>query len=86
MTKVGKKLRVIIGDDTGIAKGFFHENEAIQKNESIVIFKAEAKVVKGHIELQEQGRSTKIDISKKEVMEVNEKFDLSKTEWEEGDS
>jgi hypothetical protein len=49
---VKNKFRVILGDETGKVKGFFFENEAIKEGNTVVIFRAEAAVVKEHIEIQ----------------------------------
>jgi len=49
---VKNKFRVILGDETGKVKGFFFENEAIKERNTVVIFRAEAAVVKEHIEIQ----------------------------------
>ena len=43
---VGRRARVILGDETGIVKAFLYKVDAIKAGESIVVFKAEAKVVK----------------------------------------
>lgn len=45
-------MRVVLGDETGKVKGFFFENDAIKEGNTVVIFKAEAAVVKEHIEIQ----------------------------------
>lgn len=42
----------MLGDETGKVKGFFYENEALKEGNTIVIFRAEASVVKEHIEIQ----------------------------------
>jgi hypothetical protein len=39
-------VRVVLGDETGIVKGFLYANENIKEGETIVIFKAESRVVK----------------------------------------
>lgn len=46
------KLRVVLGDETGKVKGFLYENDSIKEGNTIVIFRAEARVVKEHIEIQ----------------------------------
>lgn len=46
---VKNRVRVVLGDETGKVKGFFYENEALKEGNTIVIFRAEASVVKEHI-------------------------------------
>lgn len=43
---VKNKLRVVLGDETGVVKAFLFENDAIKQGNTIVIFRAEAAVVK----------------------------------------
>jgi len=43
---VGKKGRIVLGDETGIVKAFMYLNDALKEGNSVVIFKAEANVVK----------------------------------------
>lgn len=45
-------MRVVIGDESGIVNGFFNDTPAIVAGASIVIFKADSKVQKEHIEIQ----------------------------------
>jgi hypothetical protein len=45
-------VRVVFGDETGKVKGFVFANEALKEGNTVVIFRAEAAVVKEHIELQ----------------------------------
>ena len=40
------RVRVVLGDETGKVKGFFYENEALKEGNTVVIFRAEASVVK----------------------------------------
>ena len=44
-------MRVVLGDETGIIKGFMYGNEALRVDETVVIFKGVANVIKEHIEL-----------------------------------
>ena len=43
---VGKKARVVLGDQTAIVKAFLFNDECIKEGNTIVIFKAEAAVIK----------------------------------------
>lgn len=43
---VKNKVRVVLGDETGKVKGFLYENEALKEGNTVVIFRAEASVVK----------------------------------------
>ena len=43
---VKNKVRVVFGDETGKVKGFLYENEALKEGNTVVIFRAEACVVK----------------------------------------
>lgn len=49
---VGRKARVVLGDQTGVVKAYLWGDENLKVGASIVIFKAEAPVVKEHIEIQ----------------------------------
>lgn len=79
MENVGKRDRVVLGDETGIVKGFFWGNEAFKVGNTVVLFKAEAPVIREHIELQ----NGKADIARREVREVNKANDISAKEWVE---
>lgn len=43
---VGKKARVVLGDETAIIKAFLFESEHVKVGETVVLFGAEARVVK----------------------------------------
>ena len=55
---VGKRDRVVLGDETGIIRAFLWNNPALKVGNTVVLFKAQANVVKEHIEIQlmERGR------------------------------
>lgn len=77
------KVRVIFGDETGKVKGFFYENEAIKEGNTVVIFRAEASVVKEHIEIQ-LPKGGRVEESKnKKINEVDESVDISAKAWVE---
>ncbi len=44
--QVGKKARVVLGDETAIIRAFLFADEHIKVGESVVVFGAEARVVK----------------------------------------
>lgn len=69
-----------MGDETGIVKAFFYQNDALKEGNTIVIFRAEATVVKEHIEVQlmERGR---VDVARREIRDVNKAYDVSAKEW-----
>jgi hypothetical protein len=47
---VGKRARVVLGDETGIVKAFLYANsEGLVVDGTVVLFRAEASVVKEHI-------------------------------------
>jgi hypothetical protein len=74
---------VVLGDETGIIKAFlWANNEALKVDSTIVIFKAEAPVVKEHIEIQLMERG-KVDTARREVRDVNKGNDISAKEWVE---
>ena len=73
-----------MGDETGIIKAFLYKNDAIKVGESVVVFKAEARVVKEHIEIQVM-EGGKVDVARRQVENVNEKHDVSAKEWIEAD-
>lgn len=75
-------MRVVLGDETGIIKGFMYANDALQADNTVVIFRAEGAVVKQHIELQLMERG-KVDIARRNITDVNKKYDVSEKEWVE---
>jgi hypothetical protein len=80
---VGKRARVVLGDETGVVKAFlWANNEALQVNSTVVLFRAEAAVVKEHIEVQLMERG-KVDTARREVRDVNKNNDISAKEWVE---
>lgn len=80
---VGKKARVVLGDETGTVKGFlFNGSGVLKEGVTIVLFKGEARVVKEHIEIQLMERG-KIDIANREIKEVDKSIDISAKEWVE---
>lgn len=83
MEVVGKRARVVLGDETGVVKAFlWANNEALQVNSTVVLFRAEAAVVKEHIEVQLMERG-KVDTARREVRDVNKNHDISAKEWVE---
>jgi len=79
---VGKKGRIVLGDETGIVKAFMYLNDALKEGTTVVIFKAEANVVKEHIEVQLMERG-KVDVARREIRDVNKNHDVSAREWVE---
>jgi ssDNA-binding replication factor A large subunit len=73
-------LRCTLGDDTGLVRAFLPDEPALRVGKSVVLFDCEARVVKEHIEVQ-LGRNGRIDVARKEVDRVNEKFNLSDKSW-----
>ena len=45
-------MRVVLGDETGIVKGFMFHDEWLEEGNSVALFRATAIVVKEHIEIQ----------------------------------
>lgn len=82
MKPVGRKARVILGDETGIVKAFLYQNDSVKVGETVVLFKAEAPVVKEHIEVQLMERG-KVDRARREIRDVDESRDISAKEWVE---
>jgi hypothetical protein len=82
--EVGRKARVVLGDETGIVKAFLYKSEHIVKGETIVLFRAEARVNHEHIEVlvMEGG---KVDAARRKIEEVKESNDISAKEWVEAD-
>ena len=79
---VGRKARVVLGDETAIVRAFLFENEHIKVGETVVLFSAEARVVKEHIEIQVP-KEGKVDRARRAVEDVNESVDISAKEWVE---
>jgi len=50
--KVGRNLRVVLGDNSGVANAFLPEAQDIVEGESIALFNARAEVLHEHIEIQ----------------------------------
>jgi hypothetical protein len=77
---VGKRCRVVLGDETGIVKAFLWNHEALEEGKTVVLFRAESNVVKEHIEVQLMERG-KVDEARREVRDVNKSNDVSAKEW-----
>lgn len=69
-----------MGDETAIVRAFLFDSENLKVGESVVLFGAEAKVIKEHIEIQVP-REGKVDKARKRVEDVNESLDISAKEW-----
>lgn len=78
--QVGKRGRIVLGDETGIVRAFLFLDEHVRVNETIVLFGAESRVVKEHIEIQVP-REGKVDRARRVIEEVDEKNDISAKEW-----
>lgn len=59
-----------MGDETAIVRAFLFADEQVKVGESIVLFGAEARVVKEHIEIQVP-REGKVDKARRKVEDVN---------------
>ena len=79
---VGKKARVVLGDETGIVKAFMYQSEDLVEDNTVVVFKAMAEVVHEHIELQLMKRG-RVEKARREIRDVNKKVDVSAKEWME---
>ena len=55
-------------------------DESVKVNETIVVFGAESRVVKEHIEIQVP-REGKVDKARRAIEQVDEKNDISAKEW-----
>ena len=82
--EVGKRIRVRLGDDTAVINAFLYPNDAIKEGATIALFRAEAKVMKEHIELQymPKGRSEE---GRRKINDVNDEVDISAKEWIEAE-
>ena len=80
MESVGKRCRVVLGDETGIVRAFLWNNPCLEEGRTVVLFKAESNVVKEHIEVQLMERG-KVDEARREVRDVNKSNDVSAKEW-----
>ena len=77
------KVRVVLGDETGVVKGFFYNDEVIKEGNTVVIFKAESSVVKEHIEIQLM-RGGRIEESRsKKITDVDDSVNISAKAWVE---
>lgn len=79
---VGRKARVVLGDETAVIRAFLFENEHVKVGETVVLFGAEARVVKEHIEVQVP-REGRVDRARRSIEQVNEAVDISAKEWVE---
>ena len=82
MERVGKRARVILGDETGIVKAFLFNNESLEEGKSVVLFKAHAPVVKEHVEVQLMDRG-RVEAARRDIKEVSKDHDVSEKEWVE---
>ena len=76
-------MRVVFGDETGKVKGFVFANEALKEGNTVVIFRAEATVVKEHIELQIPKGGRIQESKNKKITDVNETVYISAKAWVE---
>lgn len=76
---MGKKVKVVLGDETGIVNCVLPNIKIIKVGSTILLFNTEAAVVKEHIELQL--KDGKINKAKLEIKEVLEGFNISVKEW-----
>lgn len=74
------RFRCVLGDETGIVNAFLPETNAISVGKTIVISRAESKVVKEHIEIQ-LPRFGNIEEARGKIEKINEKFNLSEKSW-----
>lgn len=71
----------MLGDDTGIVKGFFPKDDALKEGNIVVIFKGEAAVVKEHIEIMLM-RGGRVEESRnKKFMDVDDSVNISAKAW-----
>lgn len=83
MEPLKNKVRVVLGDETGVVKGFFYNDEVIKEGNTVVIFKAESSVVKEHIEIQLM-RGGRIEESRsKKITDVDDSVNISAKAWVE---
>ena len=80
---VGKKVRVVLGDETGIVKAFLFNEESIKEGATVVVFKAEADVVKEHIEIKLMKGGRVEESRSRKITDVDESNDISKKAWVE---
>lgn len=78
--RVGKKVRVMLGDETGVVKGFIYDSEELKAGNTVALFNLEAAVIKEHIELQLMRRG-RVDAARREIKDVNDTNDISAKEW-----
>mgnify|MGYP000462883799 CR=1 FL=1 len=45
-------MRVVLGDETGIIRGFMFGDDCLDEGNTVVVFKGTAPVVKEHVEVQ----------------------------------
>ena len=73
----------MLGDETGVVKAYVPSNENLKKDNTIVLFRCEANVVKEHIEIQLM-RGGKIDLARnRNIEEVDETTNISAKAWVE---
>ena len=75
-------MRLVLGDETGTVKAFMFQDEFLEEGNTVVLFKASAPVNKEHIEVQ-LPRGGRVEKARREVREVNKKYDVSAKEWVE---
>ena len=83
MTQVGARssmLRCRVADETGVSNAFLPDNNDIQVDSSVVLFKAQASVVKEHIELQLE-RGGRVEKARRRIEKESEDYDLSFKAW-----
>ena len=77
------KVRVVLGDSTGIVKGFLYNDDSVKEGATVVLFKAEAAVVKEHIEIQMMKGGRVEESRSKKIQDVDESVNISAKAWVE---
>ena len=66
------KYRCVIGDSTGISNAFLPAKVELKEGDSVVLFNANAEVVKEHIEVQLDYNNGRVELSRRPVDRVSE--------------
>ena len=70
-----------MADASGKVNAFLPAKIDVREGDSLVLFEVRAEVVKEHIELQLDYQRGRMDLSRRTVDKVDERFDLSKKSW-----
>lgn len=81
--RVKNRVRLVLGDETGIIKAFIYDDDCLVEGNTIVLFKGEANVNREHIELVLMKGGRVEESRNRKINEVDSTVDISAKAWVE---